>query len=174
MANLVSSAVRPVPPAFYVAALLLLSLPCLNSIIDMYVLRALHRVRVQLSRARAGRGVYSYNHESPPSTPHGQRTNCPSTCYVGRHGARLAKLYWQNIPHPPIPGGSIALPGTDTSPRVSSSTPGILYTHFYNHAHRLRLEKLLYLELSRSPNGFFKVLLDPGRGFTSETAARRF
>ena len=40
--------VRPVPPAFYVAALLLLSLPCLTSIIDIYVLRALHRVRVQL------------------------------------------------------------------------------------------------------------------------------
>ena len=37
--------VRPVPPAFYVAALLLLSLPYLTSIIDIYVLRALHRVR---------------------------------------------------------------------------------------------------------------------------------
>jgi hypothetical protein len=58
----------------------------------------------------------------------------------------------------------------------SSPTPGVLYTYFYYHAHRLRLEKLLYLELSRSPNGngFLKVLLDPGGGFTSETAARRF
>jgi hypothetical protein len=28
------------------------------------------------------------------------------------------------------------------------------YTCFYNHAHRLRLEKLLNLELSRSFNGF--------------------
>ena len=37
----------------------------------------------------------------------------------------------------------------------SSWTPGVFYTYFYNHAHRLRLEKLLYLELSRSPNGFF-------------------
>jgi hypothetical protein len=27
--------------------------------------------------------------------------------------------------------------------------------YFYNHAHRLRLEKLLYLELSRSLNRFF-------------------
>jgi hypothetical protein len=36
------------------------------------------------------------------------------------------------------------------------------------------LKKLLYLELSRSPNGIFKPLLDPGGGFTSETAARRF
>ena len=40
--------VRPVPPAFYVAALLLLSLPYLTSIIDIYVLRALHRVLAQL------------------------------------------------------------------------------------------------------------------------------
>jgi hypothetical protein len=52
------------------------------------------------------------------------------------------------------------------------------YTYFYNHAHahRLRLEKLLHLELSssRSSNGFFKPLLDPDGGFTSETAERRF
>jgi hypothetical protein len=41
------------------------------------------------------------------------------------------------------------------SPLVSISTPGVFYAHFYNHAHRLRLEKLLYLELSRSSNGFF-------------------
>ena len=47
-------------------------------------------------------------------------------------------------------------------------------TYFYNHAHRLRLEKLLYLELSRSSNKFLKALLDPGGGFTSETTARRF
>jgi hypothetical protein len=56
----------------------------------------------------------------------------------------------------------------------SRGTPGVFYTNFYNHAHRPRLEKLLYLELSRSPNGFFKALLDPGGGLTSETAARRF
>jgi hypothetical protein len=43
-----------------------------------------------------------------------------------------------------------------------------------NHARRLRLEKLLHLGLSRSPNGFFKALLDPGGGFTSENTARRF
>jgi hypothetical protein len=29
------------------------------------------------------------------------------------------------------------------SGRLSSSTPGVFYTYFYNHAHRLRLEKLL-------------------------------
>jgi hypothetical protein len=29
------------------------------------------------------------------------------------------------------------------SGRHSSSTPGVFHTHFYNHAHRLRLEKLL-------------------------------
>jgi hypothetical protein len=56
----------------------------------------------------------------------------------------------------------------------SSSTPGVFYTNFYNHARRLRLKKLLYIELSRSSNGYFKPLLDPGGGFTSETAARRF
>jgi hypothetical protein len=33
---------------------------------------------------------------------------------------------------------------------------------------------LLHIELSRSPNGFVKALLDPGGGFTSETPARRF
>ena len=52
--------------------------------------------------------------------------------------------------------------------------PQLFYTYFYNHARRLRLEKLLCLGLSRSPNGFLKVLLDPGGGLTSETAARRF
>jgi hypothetical protein len=36
------------------------------------------------------------------------------------------------------------------SPRLSSWTPGVFYTYFYNQARRLRLEKLLYLELSRS------------------------
>jgi hypothetical protein len=53
---------------------------------------------------------------------------------------------------------------------------GVFYKYFYNHAHRLRLEKLLYLrvELSRSPSGYFKQLLDPGGSFTSETAARLF
>jgi hypothetical protein len=52
-------------------------------------------------------------------------------------------------------------------------TPQLFYTCFYNHAHRLRLEKLLYIELSISFNGFFKPLLDPGYGFTSETAVAR-
>jgi hypothetical protein len=37
----------------------------------------------------------------------------------------------------------------------SSPTPGVFYAYFNNHAHRPRLEKILYLELSRSPNGFF-------------------
>jgi hypothetical protein len=30
-----------------------------------------------------------------------------------------------------------------TSNRNSSSTPGVFYKYFNNHAHRLRLEKLL-------------------------------
>jgi hypothetical protein len=52
--------------------------------------------------------------------------------------------------------------------------PQLLYTYFYNHdAHRLRLEKLLYLEPSRSSNGFFKPLLGPDGGFRSETAVTR-
>jgi hypothetical protein len=50
----------------------------------------------------------------------------------------------------------------------------MFYTYFYNHAHRLLLAKLLYIELSRSFNRYFKPLLDPGGGFTSEAAARRF
>jgi hypothetical protein len=40
--------VRPAPPAFFVAALSLLFLPYLTSIIGVYVLRALHRVRAHL------------------------------------------------------------------------------------------------------------------------------
>ena len=45
-----------------------------------------------------------------------------------------------------------------------SSWPlGAFRTCFYNHAHRTRLEKLLYIELP-----------DPDGGFTSETAGRRF
>ena len=42
------------------------------------------------------------------------------------------------------------------------------YTYLYNHAHRRRLENLLYLGLSRSSNGFCLVLLDPGGGFRSQ------
>jgi hypothetical protein len=71
-------------------------------------------------------------------------------------------------------GGDVFVGEMHISPPNSSSTPGVFYTYFYNYAHRLRLEKLLQIELSRSPNGFFKVLLDPGGGFTSETAERRF
>jgi hypothetical protein len=52
--------------------------------------------------------------------------------------------------------------------------PGVFYKYFYNHAHRFRLEKLLYIELSRSSSGYFKPILDPGGGFTSENAALRF
>ena len=56
----------------------------------------------------------------------------------------------------------------------SSWTPGVFYTYLYNHAHRLRLENLLYVELSRSSNGYFQPLLDPGGGFRSETAVTRY
>jgi hypothetical protein len=54
--------------------------------------------------------------------------------------------------------------------------PPSYFTHIpiTTPTHRLRLEKLLYIELSRSSNGFLKPLLDPDDGFTSETAERRF
>ena len=51
--------------------------------------------------------------------------------------------------------------------------PQLFCRCFYNHAHRLRLEKRLYLELPRSSNGFLKPLLDPDGGFRSETAVTR-
>jgi hypothetical protein len=62
---------------------------------------------------------------------------------------------------------------TNISPVLSRGTPGVFYTYFYNHTRRLRLEKLLYLELSRSPGGYFRPLLDPGGGFRSETAVTK-
>jgi hypothetical protein len=46
-------------------------------------------------------------------------------------------------------------------------TPGVFCTYFYNHAHRIRLEKLVYLEPSRSPNG--KPLL----GYTAVSRLKR-
>ena len=49
------------------------------------------------------------------------------------------------------------------SPRLSSGPPGVFYTCFYNHARRLRLEKLLYIELSRSLSGYFKPLTSGSR-----------
>jgi hypothetical protein len=63
---------------------------------------------------------------------------------------------------------------TSVSDLDSRSNPQLFYTRFCNHTRRLRLETLLYLELSRSPNGIFKPLLDPSGRFASETAARWF
>jgi hypothetical protein len=63
------------------------------------------------------------------------------------------------------------LPYTSPPVSVSSGTPVVFYTYFYDPAHRPRLEKLLYLEIS---NGHFKPFLDPGGCFNSETATRRF
>jgi hypothetical protein len=68
----------------------------------------------------------------------------------------------------------------NVGPFDSSPTPGVFYTYSYtyNHTHRRRLEKLLYKDLSRSPNGCLQVVLqvlpDPGGGFASEIATRRF
>ena len=64
------------------------------------------------------------------------------------------------------------LAAPNISPLNSSWTPRAFCTYFYNYARRLRLEKLLWIELSRSSNGYFKPLLDPGGGFTSETAGQ--
>jgi hypothetical protein len=55
----------------------------------------------------------------------------------------------------------------------SRSAPGAFHIYFWNQTHRLRLEKLLYLGLSRSSGGHFKPLLDPSdrpRGLRSKTA----
>jgi hypothetical protein len=70
------------------------------------------------------------------------------------------------------PGGGAALlyAQYNASEHNSSWTPGEFYTYFYNHTRRLRLEKLLYIELSRSFNGYSKPLLDPSGGFRSEMA----
>ena len=59
---------------------------------------------------------------------------------------------------------------------IQGRAPGVFRTYFYNYNHtrRLRLKKLLLLELSRSPGGYFKPFLDPDGGFPSETATRRF
>jgi hypothetical protein len=65
--------------------------------------------------------------------------------------------------------------GTPAPPRSSAPPGGILYSiPITMPIRRLRLGKLLYMGLSRSSNGYFKPLLDPGGGFTSEAAARRF
>ena len=56
--------VRPEPPAFYVAALPLLSLPRLTSIVDIYVLRALYRMGVQLP-ARYLQHLFPFAHVEP-------------------------------------------------------------------------------------------------------------
>jgi hypothetical protein len=65
----------------------------------------------------------------------------------------------------------LPVPIFQVGPLDSSGPPGVFYKYFYNHAHRPRLEKLFYIELSRSSSGYFKPLLDPGGGFNSETAA---
>jgi hypothetical protein len=65
------------------------------------------------------------------------------------------------------------------SHRDSRGTPGVFHAYLYNHARRLRLEKLLYPEVSRSPNGFLNrfwiqvavsLPKPPHGGFRSETA----
>jgi hypothetical protein len=90
-------------------------------------------------------------------------------------GARMFTGNYLSSPPqiPRIPGVELELSSLMSVTLIRSRPPALLH-YFYNHAHHLRLEKLLYIELSRSPNRFFKPLLDPGDGFTSETAERRF
>ena len=69
---------------------------------------------------------------------------------------------WYYLSFPPqvlrVPVVGLELGGLMyVSPPLSSPTPGVFYKYFYNHAYRLRLEKLLYLALSRSSNGCFKA-----------------
>jgi hypothetical protein len=46
-----------------------------------------------------------------------------------------------------IYGELVELTAADTSaPLIQVRTPGIFYTHFYNHIRRLCLEKILYLQ----------------------------
>jgi hypothetical protein len=50
--------------------------------------------------------------------------------------------------------------------RFKIEPPGVSHMFLqYNHARRLRLKKLLYIELPRSSSGYFKPLLDPGNRF---------
>ena len=62
-------------------------------------------------------------------------------------------FFWSFMRNPAIP-----LRATDVCMYVSDlelvCTTQLFYTYFCNHAHRLRLEKPLCLELSRSSNGF--------------------
>ena len=100
-------------------------------------------------------------------------------------------FFWSNRPNPAIcniyPTHLYTRTGTVRintyiyiSHLHSSWTPGVFYTYFYNHARRLRLEKLVYLELSRSSNGFFKYfwiqvavsLLKPPNGHIFNGSAR--
>jgi hypothetical protein len=163
MANLASSPCTTsiLLYVLHVAALLLLSLPYLTSIIGVCVLRALHRVRV-----RAELPVWHLQH--PPFQHHTRDT----ISYSSDNNSRPAPGAWDA-------GYCISqmfLYGIICqSPSFNFKwAPGVFYTYFYNHAHRLRLEKLLYIELSRSSNGRFKPLLDPDDRSASETAARRF
>jgi hypothetical protein len=55
---------------------------------------------------------------------------------------------------------------------VSITTPACLYNRAYRF--RLEIKKLLHIELSRSFSGYFKQLLNPGGGFASDAAVRRF
>ena len=69
--------------------------------------------------------------------------------------------------------GLLSNPLTYSSGVNARSAPGVIYTclYNYNNAHRLCLKQLVDLEVFRSFSGYFKPLLGPDGGFTSETVA---
>jgi hypothetical protein len=87
-----------------------------------------------------------------------QRCMVHNVCYsLSSYRSSLVASFWcRRTALVPSPTNLLIPPAAHISPLISSSTPGVFYTYFYSHAHRLRLEKLLYLELSRSPKGFLK------------------
>ena len=122
------------------------------------------------SRARQWRSL-----EFDPS--HARRPGSGTEVIPGEHSDTSTKP----LTHAVAPERTIASVGewplhaaVTNQRRLFKLAPGTFCACFYNHAHRLRLDKLLYVELSRSSNGHFKPLPDPDGGFTSETAGRRF
>jgi hypothetical protein len=119
--------VRPLPPVFYVAALLLLSLPYLTSITDICVLRALHRVRAQLPARRLQHIDYSVDHGSRRdyATSHWQPTSAARVLarvrrFCGTH--LLRRPLTMGRPVPGLHRGPLA--GAPRQPRPCGSTAG--------------------------------------------------
>ena len=88
-------ALRPEPPAFCVAALPLLSLPCLTSIIHIYVLHALYRIRAQLPARRLKHRFLTRNSD-PELRPGARNSLRPGTStHRPGHGAPFPGAFLQ-------------------------------------------------------------------------------